>query len=132
MANENDGSLDNIVRMVDAYFSRLGDRTRQWQAYENAEFRLVIDVGRLCWIDVNPAELEDYQRKHRSIVERWREMKPVLDVSRLDAAAQAAALAYARKLGLIVDVVRPDDIEETMFGPVNRHEWRDRKGIRLK
>ena len=132
MANENDVSLDNIVRMVDAYFSRLGDRTRQWQEYENAEFRLIMDAGRLCWIDVNPAELEDYQRKHRSIVERWREMKPVLDVSRLDAAAQAAALAYARKLGLIVDVVRPDDIEETMFGPAWPMNRRDRKGVRLK
>jgi hypothetical protein len=132
MADENDVSLDNIVRMVDAYFSRLGGRTRQWQEYENAEFRLVVDGGRLCWSDVNPAELEDYQRKHRPIVERWRAMKPALDVSQLDAAAQAAALADARKLGLIVDVVCPDDIEETMFRPAWPMNRRDRKGVRLK
>jgi hypothetical protein len=131
-ANENEVLLDNIVRMVDAYFSRLGDRTRQWQAYENAEFRLVVDGGRLCWNDVNPAELEDYQRKHRPIVERWRAMKPALDVSQLDGAAQAAALAEARKLGLIVDIVCPDDIEETMFGPAWPMNRRDQKGFRLK
>jgi len=101
-------ALDEIVRMVDAYFRHWDDTEKMWSEYERAGFRLIVIGGELRLSELRPVERTKYRYKHRRLVERWRDMR--LEGSKLDGVADAGALDEGRELGLFEDMVEGSDL----------------------
>src|SRR5262249_3348173 len=101
-------ALDEIVRMVDAYFRHWDDTEKMWSEYERAGFRLIIIGGELRLSGLRPVERMECRCKHRRLVERWRAMR--LEGSKLDGAADGGALDEGRELGLFEDMVEGSDL----------------------